>query len=1058
MRSDSESVISDSEPECAIKRIASKKEDTTRSGRRRTSDERPGLSTGEAEGREVEKDRVVVLSSASEGEEPARRKAKSGYLSSTAGKRRRVPSPTAAPDQWTAAAAPVSSTSRETGSRSSRSTSAEQPFVSAPFVSALDLLRSSTPQLSDSDDDLKPLDIEVRRNSYKEKAKAKATVSSRLLPTVKKTRSASISSVEILDTAPSKSNAARKSKTLGAASTDDVARSIRSSSTSDSLPPPDTWKERFGSGSKSVTESERLSVEPTSQPQRKKPWEELEAKPPKAKRKTAARKAAQPAAPKQEAEEEVDELDSDPDGLVISSFKLTSVTSSFTSARPVVRRVTASSLSFLPPPMELPPDDRLRALTACVICKAAWPASKALASRQTHTRTCSTANDYSAETVRYLVDSQILRLAEEADGKRRADEEAKTLFDMAVGKGEGANAFKEVKVVGVEGYAGDDPKEWYRAIKETQDEFDQARRKAQVARVVKLAKQVKKERAEVAASSVDDGWKVVNESAGVEKEEEDEVVPLPTGRLKPDSSTARNAVASRADAMLAFDASVPHSVLDSDTSGDDPPRPTQSFEPSRLTSRYDMPANPIDPLMTFVEHSDRTTISGTPSRRRSRSPFRPLSLPDPFSDSDDGEGHHGRRRSASGKQSLWSVAAGRNDELLGKVVCSVSPICSPSRRSPTSPALSPASSARLSTLTLSSLSPSPLRRPALAAPSPPSHSSRSLHSSPPSPGRKGTDEAAEAMRTLGLSSPSLAKKGRRRTSGTSEDELLVGVVSDVGSDVMLEGGAGDGGQTAVVSSSEEEPLAKVVAATPRRRKTPASPASSNKARARRVAPPSSSDDEAFESTTPTKRRRPSPSIAKTAAPLPVKTAATADMPDYDKMTVAALQREVAKFGFRKAKEKAVLVRQMQEIWKATHAGSGEGAASAVETDAASPKKSKVIGKGKKGVSTASPPAKTATKGRRKKQVDLDGDEAHDPDATDEGGISLAEKIRQLIMADEQLYLRILRYEPVHLSEFIRLAADNGVKIAKAALMRCLDEQSITHYSQDPTGGSRRRYK
>lgn len=670
MRSDSESVISDSEPECAIKRIASKKEDTTRSGRRRTSDERPGLSTGEAEGREVEKDRVVVLSSASEGEEPARRKAKSGYLSSTAGKRRRVPSPTAAPDQWTAAAAPVSSTSRETGSRSSRSTSAEQPFVSAPFVSALDLLRSSTPQLSDSDDDLKPLDIEVRRNSYKEKAKAKATVSSRLLPTVKKTRSASISSVEILDTAPSKSNAARKSKTLGAASTDDVARSIRSSSTSDSLPPPDTWKERFGSGSKSVTESERLSVEPTSQPQRKKPWEELEAKPPMAKRKTAARKAAQPAAPKQEAEEEVDELDSDPDGLVISSFKLTSVTSSFTSARPVVRRVTASSLSFLPPPMELPPDDRLRALTACVICKAAWPASKALASRQTHTRTCSTANDYSAETVRYLVDSQILRLAEEADGKRRADEEAKTLFDMAVGKGEGANAFKEVKVVGVEGYAGDDPKEWYRAIKETQDEFDQARRKAQVARVVKLAKQVKKERAEVAASSVDDGWKVVNESAGVEKEEEDEVVPLPTGRLKPDSSTARNAVASRADAMLAFDASVPHSVLDSDTSGDDPPRPTQSFEPSRLTSRYDMPANPIDPLMTFVEHSDRTTISGTPSRRRSRSPFRPLSLPDPFSDSDDGEGHHGRRRSASGKQSLWSVAAGRNDELLGKVVVS----------------------------------------------------------------------------------------------------------------------------------------------------------------------------------------------------------------------------------------------------------------------------------------------------------------------------------------------------------------------------------------------------
>uniref|UniRef100_A0A0K3CFA9 Structure-specific endonuclease subunit SLX4 n=1 Tax=Rhodotorula toruloides TaxID=5286 RepID=A0A0K3CFA9_RHOTO len=971
MRSDSESVISDSEPECAIVRVAAKKEDVKLSGRRRTLDERPGLSTGEAEGREVAKDRVVVLSSASEGEEPAKKKGKSGYLSSTAGKRRRIPSPTAALDQWTAAVMPIASTSRGTGSRSSRSTSAEQPVASAPFVSALDLLRSSTPQLSDSEDDLKPLDVEVRRNSYKEKGKAKATASSRPLPTVKKSRSASVSSVEILDAAPSKPRTARKSKMVGVASTDEDARSIRSSSTSDSLPPPDSWKERFGFGSKATTKSDRSSVQPTSQPQRKKPWEELEAKPPKPKRKTA-KKAAKPVAPKKE-EEEVDELDSDPDGLVISSFKLTSVTSSFAPTRPVVRRVTASSLSFLPAPMELPPDERLRALTACVVCKAAWPASKALASRQTHTRTCSTANDYSAETVRYLVDSQILRLAEEADGKCRADDEAKTLFDMAVGKGEGSNAFKEVKVVGVEGYAGDDPKEWYRAIKETQDEFDQARRKAAVAKVVKLAKEVKKERAEAATSGLDDGWKVVDDSAKVEKEEEEELMPLPTGRLKPDSSTARNAVASRADEMLATGVSAVDAFGDVDAViGDEPPRPTQSFEPSRLTSRYDMPADPIDAFMSLDEHPHRTTISGTPPRRRSRSPFRPLSLPDPFSDSDDGEGHHGGRRSAGGKQSLWSVAAGRNDELLGRVV------------------------------------------------------------------------------------------RRKRKSVTSEDELFAGGVSDVGSDVMLFGGVGDGGPAAEVSSSEEEPLAKVVAATPktaRRHELPTSAAPSDKPRARRVAPPSSSsDEEALEPTTPTKRHRPSPSATETAAPLPVKTAAAADMPDYDKMTVATLQREVAKYGFRKAKEKAVLVRQMQEIWKATHADAVGGAVPAGETDAASPKKLKVNGQGKKVVSTASSPAKTATKGRRRKKVDIDGDEVLDPNATDEEGVPLAEKVRQLIMADEQLYLRILRYEPVHLSEFIRLAADNGVKIARAALMRLLDEQSITHYWQDPTGGPRRRYK
>ncbi|GEM10649.1 proteophosphoglycan ppg4 [Rhodotorula toruloides] len=971
MRSDCESVISDSEPDCATGRVSAKKEDTKGSGRRRTSDERPGMSTDEAEGREVEKNRVIVLSSASEGEEPVRKTGKSGYLFSTAGKRRRVPSPTVAPDHWTAAAAPVASTSRSTSSRSSRSTSAEQA-ASAPFVSALDLLRSSTPQLGDSEDELKPLDITMGRKNYKEKAKAKDTASSRPLPTVKKSRSASVSSVEILNLAPSKPKAVRKSKTVGAASTDEDTRSTRSSSTIDSLPPPDSWNERSGFGSKATSNSDRSSVEPTSQAQRRKPWEALEAKPPKLKRKTAARKAAKPVAPTKE-EEDVEELDSDPDGLVISSFKLTSVASSSTSSRPVVRGITASSLSFLPPPMELPADDRLRVLAACVVCNAAWPASKALASRQTHIRTCSTANDYSAETVRYLVDSQILRLAEEADGRRRADDEAKTLFDMAIGKGEGANAFKEVKVVGVEGYADYDPKEWYRAIKETQGEFDQARRKAQVAKVVKLAKEVKKERAEAAASGAHDGWKVVDESANVEKEEEEELVPLPTGRLKPESSTARNVVATRADELLAFDASIDHSLREIGALSDEPPHPTQAFEPSALTSRYNMPANPIDAYMSLDEDQRRSIGSGTPPRRRSRSPFRPLSLPDPFSDSDDGEGHHDRRRFADGKRSLWSVAAGRNDELLGRVV---------------------------------------LKKPAQFA--------------------------------------ALTGKEENGRGGGGDENACVG----------------DGGPGAEVASSEEEPLAKVVTATPRttgRRKTPASLASNDKLPARLAASPSSSDEDSPEPTTPTKPCRRSPSIANTAAALPAKTATSMDasspgMPNYDEMTVAILQREVAKYGFRKAREKAVLVRQMQEIWKATHAGTVEYEASAGETGAASPKKSKGKGKGAEGARAAPSRAKTPTVGRRKKKDVIEGDEALDPHVTDEEGVPLAEKIRQLIVADEQLYLRILRYEPVHLSKFVRLATENGVKIARTALMRFLDEQSITHYTQDPIGGPRRRYK
>lgn len=268
------------------------------------------------------------------------------------------------------------------------------------------------------------------------------------------------------------------------------------------------------------------------------------------------------------------------------------------------------------------------------------------------------------------------------------------------------------------------------------------------------------------------------------------------------------------------------------------------------------------------------------------------------------------------------------------------------------------------------------------------------------------------MRTLGLSSPSPARTGKRRKSAASESEegadaAMSGGISESG--VVLVGGVGDGGSSAEATSSEEEPLAQVVAATQkttRRRKTTASPASNAKPGARRVAPPSSSDDDSPDQpTTPTKRRRRSISAvepdAKVAA-APVDTLQP-PMPDYASMTVATLQREVAKYGFRKAKEKAVLVRQMQDIWRATHVDAAP--------TSPSPKKSKAATVGKKrGGAVPSSPPKTGAKGRRKKKDVGEGDEVLDASATDEEGVPVAEKIRQLIMADEELYLRILRYE------------------------------------------------
>jgi len=72
----------------------------------------------------------------------------------------------------------------------------------------------------------------------------------------------------------------------------------------------------------------------------------------------------------------------------------------------------------------------------------------------------------------------------------------------------------------------------------------------------------------------------------------------------------------------------------------------------------------------------------------------------------------------------------------------------------------------------------------------------------------------------------------------------------------------------------------------------------------------------------------------------------------------------------------------------------------------------------------------------------------------------AELVRQLkdvVLADEELYLRILRYEPIHFNIFMEMAKNNGINaVALRSKMRMfLDTQAISHYGSEP-GGSRSR--
>ncbi|GJN92570.1 hypothetical protein Rhopal_005600-T1 [Rhodotorula paludigena] len=911
MSVDVDFIISDSEPEYAVERPETSRV-ADRSTRRRTSDERPGLSTGEGDGREARNAEVVVLSSASE-DEGADDKVISSYFAVAAAKRRRVPSPSATGDVWaglaglerrpSASASSAGGQSRSTSSephsaaflashddhlRHFRSPSAPaldevsiQPEAAASdaqlsiqpsFVSARDLLRDAS--TSTSEEDLPALSslINSRVRGHDKSRRKKA--SERPPPTVKKATAVPHADAK----GRARTHKARRRTSAPSVDADEPEDAVSdapsaSASSTSSLPRPTDWGKLFSHGAASAQPRAPVSSSSSqdlSAASRAKPWEKLEAQPVKATiRKAPGRSRRKKTATSVEVETlEIDELSSDNDNVAVAS-NVAKVKTETTGSRRVSAKKSTASLAFLPTPLALPADERIRPLTSCPLCQAKWPDSKALASKQTHLRSCAGKRFHSAEEVAFLVGSQVLHLAEAADAERRAKEESKTLFDIAIGRGQGASAKSDVQAVGVEGT--DDPTTFYRATSELQLEMEGLRKKDEKPKEAKLGRIAKEIRRERAALPPDQRWDKAPQDT---PSSDHETLPPATGRLRPESSTARKAVAERADALLGGVGvdTVPLGSDDDDVLLGDradfaftssPPRPTQVFEPSDLVDRFD-PDTSIEIIARPAGAAGASASTSGAAARRSRSPFRQLSLQDPCSDSESDEGppDHpatgGRHVVRSGSSSLWSIAAGRDDAAIAKVVV---------------------------------------------------RCDRSLPS-------------------------------------------------------------------AVVQPTD----------------TPDA-----------EAPP-------------------------------------AGAPDYAGMTVAALQREVAKYGFRASREKSVLVRQLHDVWRAMHP---DGAAAAGDADVSPPKK----------------------RGRRKKK-----DAAAAAASADEGAQveeekeTVGEKLRRLIVADEALYIRILRYEPIHFDEFVRLAASNGVKVSKPLLMRCLDEQlsrdtqSITFYSQDPTGGTRRRYR
>lgn len=122
-----------------------------------------------------------------------------------------------------------------------------------------------------------------------------------------------------------------------------------------------------------------------------------------------------------------------------------------------------------------------------------------------------------------------------------------------------------------------------------------------------------------------------------------------------------------------------------------------------------------------------------------------------------------------------------------------------------------------------------------------------------------------------------------------------------------------------------------------------------------------------------------------------------DMPDYASQTLLQLQKQVKQYGYRVSKERSVLVSQLERIWSALHPDQRTHALPPLEI----------------AVEAARSPSKTARKLPRKgrKAASAPAAPPDDPDSDDgHAGETVGERLRVLLLAHDELYHKILRYE------------------------------------------------
>nr|XP_019008744.1 uncharacterized protein I206_06426 [Kwoniella pini CBS 10737]OCF47525.1 hypothetical protein I206_06426 [Kwoniella pini CBS 10737] len=175
------------------------------------------------------------------------------------------------------------------------------------------------------------------------------------------------------------------------------------------------------------------------------------------------------------------------------------------------------------------------------------------------------------------------------------------------------------------------------------------------------------------------------------------------------------------------------------------------------------------------------------------------------------------------------------------------------------------------------------------------------------------------------------------------------------------------------------------------------------------------------------------------------------MPDYSSWELKKLQKLIISYGYRTSNDYDSLIKIAIDCWKALNP--------------LSPILQKEKEKGKS--------IKTKKRIERDSSINTQDKSTHSKrkDKLKESGNSkemIKNKITledlnkifyKLIMDDKELWLRILRYEPINFDELISKSIANGIdkqrKTWKKDLKKYLDMQSISFFTEDPTGQRRR---